>query len=85
MKTCVLSAARTCTPRLFTFAESCYGLIFRGAECLQLIMTGYTSNPSPLGKLDYPSGNPHFKHLTGSYWFQPVSLVLEWITQFGLF
>lgn len=77
METCVLSAAgsgsHARTPRLFRFAESCYGLIFRGAECLQLIMTGYTSNPSPLGKLDYPSGNPNFEHLTGSYWFQLAS------------
>lgn len=43
--------------------------ISRGAECLQCIVTGYPSNPSPLGKPDYPSGSPHYEHLTGSYWF----------------
>lgn len=49
--------------------------ISRGAECLQCIVTGYPSNPSPLGRPDYPGGSPHYEHLTGSYWFQPGSSV----------
>lgn len=48
--------------------------ISRGAECLQCIVTGYPSNPSPLGKPDYPSGSPHYEHLTGSYWYQQLGL-----------